>query len=243
MVTATPFALLNQKNVWSLSFVLPTKPNYRGLEQMTIHTFSEETSKELRKNDEAMASFIRDALRVCCVEGTKRYGAALVNARSTCKKQEELARMLALKHGIESYVINSDSPCFIKHYDAQGVAHPTDFARVADLFDDFERRAQADSVYRSHVLIADRTADRAVSFRPNPWVGSGGLNGEILLPSDEIHCASLIQGTGWRGITTRTTPRSTCLSRRRPSTGCDSRRSTSTAGSRPTKREASQGSR
>lgn len=209
MVTATPFALLNQKNVWSLSVVLPTKPTYRGLEQMSIHALSEETSKELKKDDAAMASFIVGALGICSdanginAKGSLPYGALLVNARYTCKQQEELARSLALNHGLESYVVNSESPCYIKHYDAEGNVHHTGFARVADLFDEFERCANVESVvdsvvdsvpvYRSYVLIANRTANRAVSFRPNPSVGKGGLIGEILLPSDDTHCASLLQ--------------------------------------------------
>jgi hypothetical protein len=209
MVTATPFALLNQKNVWSLSVVLPTKPTYRGLEQMSIHSISEETSKELKKDDVAMASMIVDALRICSdaddidADDTTSlpYTALLVNARYTCKQQDELAKALALGHRVESYVINSDSPCYIKHYDTEGNMHHTGFARVADLFDEFERRANVESVVasvvesvkRSYVLIANRTANRAVSFRPNPSVGKGGLVGEILLPSDDTHCASLLQ--------------------------------------------------
>lgn len=184
-ITATPFALLNQIHIESLSWRLPKSPLYRGTDHFRLHLV--ETEK-LRKDDAAVAELVESVCAEASVRGRKPYLAVLVNLRSTQAAQKALARTLARTTGRPSYIINSESPCFIKRCDDNGYVKGT----VSMLFDSFEDEA-TDGVYREHILIANRTANRAVSFRPSPLVGAGGLGAEILVPGKQTHCASLLQ--------------------------------------------------
>lgn len=191
-ITATPFALLNQEGVACASWMLPKSDKYRGLNEFETHQIDDRTAEKLKKDDVQLVELTRTAIKECSVRGVRPYLGVLVNARSTMKGQKQLAKRMAVFNGIESYIINSDSPCFIKHCDATGVITGTLFKTVSALFDHFEELGR-DGLYREHVIIANRTANRAVSFRPSPLVGNGGLVVEILIPSKQSHCASLIQ--------------------------------------------------
>lgn len=185
-VTATPFALLNQLEVESKSWRLPISTLYRGTQHFKVHPLDKETTETLRNDDKALASFVEKV----CVEQSVRdqlpYLAILVNARWTQAAQKKFAQTL---RGRVSYILNSESPCFIKRCDEEGNLHGTPFKTVSELFDSLE----AMGGYQEHILIANRTANRAVSFRPSPLVGHGGLTVEIFLPPETTHCASLRQ--------------------------------------------------
>lgn len=191
-ITATPFALLNQVHVESLSWRLPKSPLYRGMEHFCLHLVDTAAVEKLRKDDAVVAELVESVCVEASVRGRKPYLAVLVNVRSTHAAQKALARTLARTTGRASYIINSESPCFIKQCDQDGNVRGTVFKTVSMLFDSFEDQA-TDDVYREHILIANRTANRAVSFRPSPLVGAGGLGAEILLPGKQTHCASLLQ--------------------------------------------------
>ena len=177
MVTATPFALLNQKGTQCRTFELELNENYRGLDQFKINLLTKDEVKSLKKDNQLLESVVRKAIQVCNVEGRQPYSAILINTRYKKKEHQIVARHLQ-GLGLASFVVNGDG---IFHYKADGTKENMGFRRVSALFDYFESHVET---YETHLIIAKRVANRAVSFRPSLGRGSGGLIGEILLPSN-----------------------------------------------------------
>jgi len=187
LVTGTPFALLNQLGVSSKSWRLPKSPIYRGIHEFNIHLLDKETTDKLRNDDDAMVSYVGQIFAERSVEGRLPYKAVLVKVRWTIAAQTKLAQRF---RGRVSYIANSKGPCFIKRCDEEGNITPTPFKTVSALFDSFEEMSE----YREHIIIADRVASRAASFRPSPLVGDGGLCEQVYIPSASAHGAALEQG-------------------------------------------------
>jgi hypothetical protein len=177
MVTATPFALLNQKGTICRTFELSQNTTYRGLDKFKINLLNKDEVKSLKKDNQLLESVVQRAIEVCHVEGRQPYSTILINTRY--KKVEHIAIARHLQgHGLSSFVINGDG---IFHYKIDGSVEKLKFRRVSALFDYFEDHAET---YQTHLIIAKRVANRAVSFRPSLGRGTGGLIGEILLPSN-----------------------------------------------------------
>lgn len=189
-ITATPFANLNQKNIQSCSMRMIVNPQYRGINSTAItkHVLDPEQVKLLTKQDDGLISLIESAILTCNVKDKMKYSSILVNARSTIEKQKKLAIGLQ-KKGIPSYVINSENSKPITYYKVDGNVEITDMTTIQNLYDFFERDP---GEYQCHILISNRMANRAISFRPS-FPKTGGLIGEILIPSPSSHCAYKIQ--------------------------------------------------
>jgi hypothetical protein len=178
MVTATPMALLNEAGVTSQTFSLSISPNYRDIRQFEKHFLTDEEHESLLKDNTMLVQVVQRALEICNVEHTWHYSSLLINTRYLMEDHREIARTLQAA-GIGSYTVNSSG--IIYYPPGGGVEKMT--SNVYALYNHFEDLYEEDGVYRNHIIIAKRAANRAVSFRPQPGKGYGGLIGEILLPS------------------------------------------------------------
>lgn len=191
-VTATPFALLNRNGVECLSWNLPIPQTYRGLSEFQIHSISCEQAKRLKRDVTLLVDYISHEV-FPSMEQHAPYQALLVNVYTRQKQQEEFARKWFQQYPhIPVFVLNSESPSFVKQITGDGMVG-LPFPTVSSLFDEMERIYQTSSTVHQYLLVANKTAGRAISFRPSPLMGNGGLCGEILIPSTTIHGASLIQ--------------------------------------------------
>jgi hypothetical protein len=180
MVTATPFALLNQKGIFSRTVELPANPTYRELKDFEYHELTKEEVVSLRKNNDCLVPVVRRAIEACNVRGRRPYSSLLIATQHLKRAHHNIAKTLQAS-GMTSFVINGEG---IFHYKPDGTNEKTKHHRVSDLYDYFEDEYKKDGMYRHHILIAKNMAARAVSFRPSPGKGDGGLNGMILLPSN-----------------------------------------------------------
>ena len=180
MVTATPMALLNEKGVLSQSFELPISKLYRGVEAFQKHFLTDEEHKSLAKDNTLLVPVVQRVITACNVEGKWPYSSILINTRHLRNDHKEIARSLQ-KTGISSYIVNSDG---INYYKASGGVEQMNFTNVYALYNYFEELYRQDGIYRAHIIIAKRAANRAISFRPQPGKGNGGLIGQILLPTN-----------------------------------------------------------
>lgn len=195
-VTATPFANWNQSYWQSITIQMKPSENYRGIQskQWTIHTFSIEEKQKLLKDNTSLVDLILEAISHCDVRTTRRYSVLLVNARYSQRDQKKIASLLQRK-GQSCFVINSEHVKPITHYHEngekgeKGQIEIMSMKTVQDLFDFFETSSCG---YQCHVLISNRMANRAISFRPS-YPYTGGLIGEILIPNKSSHCSNLIQ--------------------------------------------------
>ena len=187
-ITATPFANLNQKNISSCSIKMNSSELYRGISSPKITKHFIEDKKKLLKDDDELVELTLDAMNICNVEGEMNYSSILINARSTKEKHKKLALLLQ-RRGIASFVINSEHNKPITHYRADGIIQVMDIHTVQNLYDYFEFHSDS---YKCHVIISNRMANRAISFRPS-FPKRGGLIGEILIPCDSSHCSFKIQ--------------------------------------------------
>jgi len=186
MVTATPMALLNEAGVISQTFSLSISSKYRDIRQFEKHFLTDEEHESLAKDNTMLVQVVQRALEVCNVEDTWHYCSLLINTRHLMADHREIARTLQAA-GIGSYTVNSSG---IYYYKPEGGVEKMT-SNVYALYNHFEDLYEEDGVYRNHIIIAKRAANRAVSFRPQPGKGRGGLIGDILLPSN--NGASLVQ--------------------------------------------------
>lgn len=180
MVTATPFAVLNQKGIFSRTVELPAKPTYREFKDFEYHELPKEEVASLRRNNDCLVPVVRRAIEACSVRGTRPYSCVSINTHHKKCDHHDIAHALQ-RSGIPSFVINGEG---IFHYKQDGTNEKTNHHRVSDLFDYFEDEYKKDGVYRDHVLVGKNMFCRSVTFRPSPGKGDGGLNGMILLPSN-----------------------------------------------------------
>lgn len=134
-----------------------------------------------------MFELIKNAIEICNVQDVKKYSAILINARYTMKQQKDLALFLQ-KNGITSFVINSEYKNPITLYENDYTCKNLKISTIQNLFDYFEESND----YKCHLLISNKMANRAISFRPS-YPKKGGLIGEIYIPSESSNCANKIQ--------------------------------------------------
>lgn len=189
-VTATPFANINEENIESISIKMLSNDQYRGIDsnKITVSTFDKNEKKKLLKDDDELVNKIKIAINVCDIKNQYHYSAILINARYTKQRQKKLAKLLQ-KNGISSFVINSENQKPITHYKNDGDIENMKILTIQNLFDYFETDT---NIYKCHILIANKMANRAISFRPS-FPKKGGLIGEILVPCNFSHCTYKIQ--------------------------------------------------
>lgn len=188
-VSATPFGVLNQESsVARRSFFLSPGPHYRGLADFEVR----DVAPAVRKDDAALGEVVRQAtLRAEGDPRRLRYVAGLVNTEHTNARQAEQAAAikLAAPPGTRVYVFNSREGGRAALVRDDGSLQPTAFADVQDLFGEFERGPERGR----YVIVSSMRAGRAVSFRPRPGAGAGGLAYMVYAPADTTHCAAMIQ--------------------------------------------------
>lgn len=188
-VSATPFGVLNQESVTpKRSFFLPPGPNYRGLASFELRTIS----SSVRRDCAALAGVVHDALQRASADPRRmHYVAGLVNTEHTNERQAAQAQAIAatVSASTKVYVFNSREGGRAVLVQGDGRQHPTPYGDVQDLFAEFERGPAG----ASYVIVSSMRAGRAVSFRPRPGLGGGGLVFMVYTPADSAHCASMIQ--------------------------------------------------
>jgi hypothetical protein len=179
MVTATPMALLNEKGVSSQTFELARSKEYRDIRHFEKHFLTEEEHESLAKDNTMLVPVVQRVINTCNVEGIQSYSSILINTRYLVEDHKQIARTLQ-NAGIGSYIVNGEG---INYYSDTGHVERMNFTNVYALYNHFETMHEEDGQYRTHIIIAKRAANRAISFRPEPGKGHGGLIGQLLLPS------------------------------------------------------------
>ena len=191
-VTATPFANLNKKNNYAISYQLPKPINYRGIEEIKWRKCNDNLRNKNKLND--LLEVVRESIQICkkCPSG---YKSILVNASQAKKVQKNQAKEIkkTFPH-IKVYVINTDVNNEIKEININGDYINLKIYSIQELYKFFE-------IYKwDNIIVSCFKANRANSYRPVKSIGSGGLSGMIYIPSKTSHCSQLIQAMRIFGI-------------------------------------------
>lgn len=198
-VTATPFANLNKKDHFAISYKLPKPENYRGINDVKWWN----CKKDLRKsnNMEDLLKIVSESINTCkkCPSG---YKSILVNASQARKIQKLQSQEIKKRFpDIKVYVINTDNATSeIKEVDQKGQYIRTFIFSIQQLYALFEK-------YKwDNIIVSCFKASRANSYRPLRTIGNGGLTGMIYIPTKTSHCSQLIQAMRIFGVYDKSYP-------------------------------------
>lgn len=196
-ISATLFAMWNQKDATQKTIKMRTGPNYRGIFE-TEWVFHKETdASAVRKGDHKKAvRMLEDMIAVVRprVENDRRkYLSILINAPSQIRAQNVLAQKIAgRRRDWNVYVMNSDGGKTSISQATPNRIIRKEIETVSSLYDIFEN--ESPDRFNINVIVAGMTAARAISFRPTSrLIGTGGLHGMLFFPSVGCNAAQLIQ--------------------------------------------------
>ena len=189
-VTATIFAILNERGSNGKCFRLKKPKNYRGIDEIIHHDISEKC---------VPTKVLQDLL--ANLEPTPfGYRSVLVNTTTRNNEQEELAKKIKIRFRDKLvYVHNSNSKIseVLRHNNAVTVKICKNYATIGDIYDAHERHR----VKKDFIIVSGEMANRAISFRPSSRkIGSGGLSGMLYIPSETAHGALIMQSMRIFGI-------------------------------------------